>query len=134
MAVPPFFSPPSRPLTHYYGDTVRKFFLVAGLVLLFAILRDREFLSFYLVVGVFSVLLLTILAGLTNPRMREVIMADVVVSTVMFLLFEYLAVNEYLQTGDFFDEIFFLRQLLALVFLIAVYFSTKTYRGTFLAP
>lgn len=127
----PFLSPSSA-LAHYYGDTVRKFFLAAGLILLIAILRDREFLSFYLFIGVFTVLLLTILAGLTNPRTRQIIMTDGAVAALFFLLFEYLAVSAYIDTQNFFHEIFFLRQLLALLFLIALYFATKTYRGLFL--
>ena len=129
----PFPNAP-KPFAHYYGDVVRKFFIAAGLGLLRAIPRGREFLSFYLYVGVFIVLALTILAGLTNPRTRQVIMADGAVSGLMFLLFEYLAVSAYIETQDFFNEIFFLRQLLALIFLIALYFSTKTFRGVFLNP
>lgn len=120
------------PMAHYYGDIVRRFFLAAGLVLLVAILRDREFLSFYLFVGVFTVLALTVLAGLTNPCTRGVIIADGIVSGTMFLLFEYLALSAYVETQNFLDEIFFLRQLLAVIFLVALYFGTKTYRGLFL--
>ena len=120
------------PMAHYYGDTVRKFFLAAGVILLVAILRDQEFLSFYLFIGVFGVLLLTVLAGLTNSRTKGVIMADVVTSIIFFLLFEYLAVSAYVQMRHIIEEVFLLRQLLAPLFLIAVYFSTKTYRGVFL--
>lgn len=132
MMNPTFSQPGATPPAHYYGDAVRKFFLGAGLVLLLATLRDREFLSFYLFIGVFAVLLLTILAGLTNPRTRRVIIADGAVSAVMFLLFEYLAVSAYIETQSFTNEIFFLRQALALIFLVALYFSTKTFRGLFL--
>jgi len=78
------------------------------------------------------VLLLTVLAGLTNSRTKGVIMADVVTSIIFFLLFEYLAVSAYVQMRHIIEEVFLLRQLLAPLFLIAVYFSTKTYRGVFL--
>lgn len=121
---------------HYYGDTVRKLFLLAGVILLLAIVRDHEFLSLYISVGVFSVLVLTVLAGLTspsvgNPYTRRIIVADVAISAVLFLLFEYLSIGEYARSKDIANEIFFLRQALALVFLIATYFSTKTFRGMF---
>src|SRR3989338_2427303 len=96
------------PMAHYYGDTVRKFFLATGIILLVAILRDQEFLSFSLFIGVFGVLLLTVLAGLTSPRTKGVIMADAVTSVVLFLLFEYLAVSAYVQTRDFIEEEFLL--------------------------
>lgn len=125
-----------KPLDHYYGDVTRILFLIAGVVLLFAIVRDREFLTLYMIVGVFSVLALTILAGLTSPRtqnplMRKVIVADFAVSVLMFLLFEYLAISAYIKVHTLTDEIFFMRQCLALIFIIAVYFSTKTVRGMF---
>lgn len=126
------FHPPGSPMLHYYGDVVRKLFLAAGLVILFAVLRDREYLNFYLHVGVLVVLALTMLAGLTNPRIRAVIVADMSVSTVLFLLFEYLAVSAYLDELNFFSEVFIVRQVLALIFMCAVYFSTKTYRGMFM--
>lgn len=119
-------------LFHYYGDTVRKCFLFAGLLLLLAVLLDREFLSLYLFVGVFVVLLLTILAGLTNPQNKRFIMIDGIVSAAMFLVFEYLAVNAYLAAESLAGDVFYLRQALAVVFLVALYFATKTYRGLFL--
>ena len=119
---------------HYYGDTVRKFFLAAGLVMLLAALRDQEFLSLYLFVGVVAVLALTVLAGLTSPQTRKVMVTDGAVSGFMFLLFEYLAVSAYVGTQNFLGELFLLRQLLAVIFLAALYFSTKTLRGVFLDP
>ncbi len=114
---------------HYYGDVVRAIFLAAGIVFLITMVRDREFLSFYLVVGVLSVLALTILAGLTNPRSKKIIKIDAAVSVIMFLLFEYLAIAGYSDAPGFTDSVFFLRQALAVLFLIALYFSTKTLRG-----
>lgn len=114
---------------HYYGDTVRGIFLSAGVVFLVTMVRDQEFLSFYLVVGVLSVLALTILAGLTNPLSKKIIKIDAVISIVMFLLFEYLAIAGYVSAQSFSNDIFLLRQLLAILFLVALYFSTKTLRG-----
>ncbi len=114
---------------HYYGDIVRRYFLLGGAVLLLAILVDRESLTFYLFTGVFGVLALTVLAGLTSPLSRQVTIANGIVSGALFLVFEYFAVNAYLNYLDFFNETFLLRQILALIFIIALYFSTKTFRG-----
>jgi hypothetical protein len=116
-------------LEHYYGDTVRAIFLSAGVVFLVTMVRDQEFLSFYLIVGALSVLTLVILAGLTNPLSKKIIKADAVISIIMFLLFEYLAIAGYMKAQSFSDSVFLLRQLLAILFLIALYFSTKTIRG-----
>ena len=60
--------PRKRGIPHYYGDIVRKYLLFTGAMLLVAILVDKELLSFYLFVGIFGVLVLTILAGLMSPE------------------------------------------------------------------
>jgi len=122
---------------HYYGDIVRKIFIVAGIVFLIAIIRDNELLPFYMIVGVISVLLLTILAGLTNPviensRTKKIIIADFIISAVLFVLFEYLAISDYYEVKNLTHEFFLIRQSLAVIFLVALYYSTKTYRGLYL--
>ena len=114
---------------HYYGDAVRKYLLIAVFVLLYAALEDHELLNFYLSVGVIGTLLFVILAGLTSPLKRQYVIYDVVVSSIMFLIFEYLALHYFTIHHDFFDLVFFLRQLLAILFIAILYFSIKTLRG-----
>lgn len=114
---------------HYYGDLVRKYFLVAGFVLLYATLEDRELLGFYLSVGMISILASVILAGLTSPTKRRIVIYDVIISIILFLIFEYLSVSAYSDRHNFFEIVFFLRQLLAVIFLTTLYFSIKTLRG-----
>lgn len=113
---------------HYYGDSTRKFLLFAGVVILIAILRDTELMQLYFLVGILTVVVLTIVAGMTSPKNRGVIVVSNVISAALFILFEYFAVINYAQTQNFFSEIFFLRQLLALTFLVSLYYSTKTLR------
>jgi len=124
-------------LEHYYGDTVRKIFLAAGILLLIATIRDNTFLPLYLIIGTFAALALTILAGLTNPQTnnphtRKVIAADLIISIVLFVLFEYMAIAAYSGKHNINDEIFLIRQALAILFLTATYYSTKTSRSVFL--
>lgn len=121
--------PRGRRVPHYYGDIVRKYLLFAGAMLLIAVLIDKELLSFYLFIGIFGVLVFTILAGLISPKVTSAIFTNAIISALMFLMFEYFAINAYLKSQTFLDSIFILRQLLAVAFLVALYFSTKTLRG-----
>lgn len=119
---------PEPKFSHYYGDIVRKHLFFAGLVLLFAALVDKELQTFYFYTGIFGVLVFTILAGLTSPLKRRVMVADVFVAAVMFMMFEYFAIDAFSQYQNFSDTVFLIRQFLAVVFLITLYFSTKTVR------
>lgn len=119
---------PEPKFSHYYGDIVRKHLFFAGLVLLLAALVDTEFRSFYLFAGIFGVLIFTVLAGLTSPLKRWVMVADVLVAGIMFMVFEYFAIDAFYRYENFSDTIFLIRQFLAVIFLITLYFSTKTVR------
>ena len=119
---------PEKVHPHYYGNLIRKNFFLAGFIIMMAALLDSELRSFYLFVGLFGVVGVTILAGLTSPRKRAIMFIDVLVSAVMFLIFEYFAIVAYARYENFSDSVFFLRQLIAAIFLVALYYSTKTMR------
>ncbi|MBI3634075.1 MAG: hypothetical protein HY228_00465 [Candidatus Yonathbacteria bacterium] len=113
---------------HYYGDLVRKQFLFAGFIIIIAALIDSELQNFYLFVGLFGVVGLTVLAGLTSRGNRAVMFTDVLVSACMFLIFEYFSISAFVRYQNFSDPVFFLRQMIAVIFLITLYYSTKTMR------
>lgn len=120
--------PPSKRHPHYYGELVRKHLFFAAFVIMIAALIDNELRNFYLFVGLFGVVGLTVLAGLTSPQKRSIMFTDVLVSAFMFLIFEYFAINAFVQFQSFSDPVFFFRQLIAVVYLITLYYSTKTLR------
>lgn len=120
----------NTPPEHYYGDIVRKLFLLAGILLLVAIPLDTELYASYLTLGIVAALTLILLAGFTSPRNRKTTVGDMVVAALGFVIFEYFAVNHYVVHQNFFEMVFMLRQALALVFIIAVYFCSKTFRGS----
>jgi hypothetical protein len=113
---------------HYYGDLIRKQLFFAAFIIMLAALIDVELRNFYLFVGLFGVVGFTILAGLTSPQKRSIMFTDVLVSTFMFLIFEYFAINAYAQYESFSNPIFFFRQLIAVVYLVTLYYCTKTLR------
>lgn len=120
--------PPAKRHPHYYGELVRKQLFFAAFVIMISALIDSELRNFYLIVGLFGVVGFTVLAGLTSPQKRGVMFTDVLVSAFMFLIFEYFAINAFVQYQNFSDPIFFFRQLIAVVYLVTLYYSTKTLR------
>jgi len=120
--------PPEKMHPHYYGTLVRKYLFFAAFIIMIGALVDSELRSFYIFVGLFGVVGVTVLAGLTSPQKRAIMSIDVLVSATMFLIFEYFAIDAYARYEDFSNTIFFFRQLIAVVFLITLYYSTKTIR------
>lgn len=113
---------------HYYGNLIRKQLFFTAFVIMIAALIDSELRNFYFFIGLFGVVGFTILAGLTSPQKRGVMFTDVLVSSFMFLIFEYFAISAFIRYEDFSDPVFFFRQLIAVIYLIILYYSTKTLR------
>lgn len=122
----PQSSKPTHP--HYYGEVIRKNLFFAAFVIMLAALLDKDLRNFYLFVGLFGVVGFTVLAGLTSRSNRSIILTDIFVSAVMFLIFEYFAISAYAEYENFSHPAFFLRQLIAVIYLITLYYSTKTAR------
>ncbi len=118
-----------KKVPHYYGDTVRILLISAGVLLLLSILFDKGLLAFNLVVGIVMVLVLTIFAGLTSPRNYGAIVIDTIAAGCLFVIYEVLAVASFSQHDNVFDVGFALRQGIAFVALMALYFGIKTIRG-----
>ncbi len=122
-------NPGERPVAHYYGDHVRSLFIAAGILLLISIPIDKVLLPLNVVIGVAAVLVMTVLAAYTNPREKFSIFADSIIAALLFISFEYFAIEAYLGAGTFFNTIFLLREGIALLSLLALYFSIKSLRG-----
>lgn len=120
--------PPEKRHPHYYGELVRKHIFFAAFVIMGATLVDSELRNFYLFIGLFGVVGLTVLAGLTSPKKRAIMFIDVLVSAFLFLIFEYFAIQAYARYESFTYSVFFFRQLIAVVYLVTLYYSTKTMR------
>ncbi|HBH71622.1 MAG: hypothetical protein UU88_C0009G0025 [Parcubacteria group bacterium GW2011_GWC1_42_11] len=121
-------SSPATKHPHYYGNLIRKQLFFAAFVIMIAALIDSELRNFYLFIGLFGVVGFTILAGLTSPQKRGIMFTDVLVSSFMFLIFEYFAISAFIRYEDFSDPVFFFRQLIAVIYLVILYYSTKTLR------
>ena len=116
-----------RKFPHYYGDVVRLFFLLAGIVMLLALPLLTDILPVPIYISILAILFLIFVAGLTNPAQKWVSVLDIIMSAIGFVVFEYYAAKIFSQNIDFF--FFLVNQTLAAFFLFAFYFATKTLRG-----
>ena len=113
-------------LKHYYGNITRQLFV--GLAILIAICTPFSGdVPFGLGFGVPSVLILVILAGLTSPRGKLVLAADVAVAIIGVIVSEWLALLTYSQ-GNYVP--FAVLEFISAVFLVSLYFSIKTMRAS----
>lgn len=122
----PGFSFEEHDIAHYHGDRVRELFL-AGAVLSFVALPIwGNLLPFGTFVQVSAGLLLVLLAGLTNPHSKGVLMLDTLFSGLSVLLLESAAIS--LRATETWP-LFIIREVSALLLLIAFYFCVKTLRA-----
>jgi hypothetical protein len=124
------------PPPHYYGDTVRKLFLAGAVLMLVSFPLFKEFISLPMYFSIFSVVAVVFLAGFQNPRQRFIILLNTVAATTACVIFEYEAIifsaSPLLSSGDFiYYPYFWVNQALALIFLVATYYSSKTLRAAF---
>lgn len=114
---------------HYYGDRVRQLFFAAAVIMLVGLPFVRDTLALPTYFSVIAILTLDFLAGLANPKQRWVNWANTLTAAFAMSLFEFFAVRSFESQNVFFLVV---NQLLALLFLVAVYFNTKTLRNMIL--
>lgn len=116
-------------IPHYYGDLARGLLVAAAALSLLAspLFADSVSSQYpYLIAGAFAAV---VAAGLTNPKKRWSLIADVIVASIGMIAYASWAFAGY----DSINMIaFMLRMLIALMFLFALYFSFKTVRAFFL--
>lgn len=115
---------PSVP--HYYGDIVRRLFVLAAAVMSFSAPFYTSNLRVALPFVVLGAIVLLAIAALMNPHKKIIIIAGAVAAGVGMLIYETWALFDY-KTSTW--EEFILRQILAFVFMSAFYFSMKTLRA-----
>ena len=116
---------------HYYGDLVRVLFMAAAIIMIVTLPFLTSDLPVSFLISIFAILVIGILAGVTNPLQKWTTIMDTIIAVLGLLAFEYFAVNTYLEKS--YSNLFFLtNQILALIFLFALYYSTKTLRAMFL--
>ncbi len=116
---------------HYYGDVVRFCFLLSAAVMLISLPFLNNRLPIPVFFSLLAILAIGIFAGVTNPLQKSTAAINLAVSAIALVAFEYYAVKSYLMYSIT-DLLFIINQLLALIFLFATYYSTKTLRAKLL--
>ncbi len=119
---------------HYYGDTVRAIFLIAGVMMLVTFPFFSNLVPTPLWVSISVMVLLVVFGGLINPVQRWILVVNSFIPIIGFALFEYQAAYGYLHLTPLESRgpaFFWSNQLLALLFFVAIYLSIKTVRGRF---
>lgn len=113
-------------IPHYYGDYVRDLFVATAVLSAVALPVFGDLLPFGTLAQVGSALLLVLLAGLTNPHGRMLMLYNVIVSGVGVLLLESAAISLYSSDSV---ELFVSREVASVLLLFAFYFGIKTMRA-----
>ena len=113
-------------VSHYYGDIIRQVFVVTAVFMLVTAPFYSDDLKAHIPFYVAGALVLFILAALTNPHNQYVLLADAIAAGAGAALYEMWALGSY-DTSTLLVTA--LRQSIAILFLIAFYFSMKTVRA-----
>lgn len=116
-----------NPPPHYYGDIVRKLFIASAAVMIILLPFIKDELGWPVFLSVCAVFVLGLAAGFTTPRRRDVSLYNVLISLVGLFIFEFEAIVVYGKDNYSF-LLFWGSQILAVLFLFALYFSVKTFR------
>lgn len=119
---------------HYYGDLVRRLFLAGGVVILFTLPFLWTLVPILTLLGALAVVGLVFQAGITTPRKEWTAYANTVIAGLALVVFEYSAIFNYtrIHKTDANEVLFYMAQLLAIIFFFAFYFASKTMRAMLL--
>ena len=117
-------------MKHYYGDLVRRFFVLGAVIIAIGLPFFAKTIPEPIFASVVGLVVIGVAAGLTSPFLWSAIL-NLVVSFLAVLVFEYYAILTYLHPAVFRTTpgFFWTNQLLVVNFLFALYFSIKTVRG-----
>ena len=113
---------------HYHGDEVRMIFFMSALVLIVAQSTGAD-LPFSTMGAVSSAVLLVIAAGITNPDQPWIHWLNALLAAAGTILFSTTAIEHYNAGMNILAPSFLYTEALALLSLIALYFTTRTIRG-----
>jgi hypothetical protein len=120
--------PPRHTILHYHGDEVRVLFFASAIVLIVAKSTGAE-LALSTLGTVIVAVLLVIAAGITNPVQYGIHWMNAVMAILGALFFGTTAVDNYRAGISLFDPSFIYVEVLAILSLVALYFTIRTIRG-----
>lgn len=120
--------PPRHMILHYHGDETRALFIISAIVLIVAQSTGAD-LPLSTTGAVVSAILLVIAAGITNPAQYGIHWLNASIAIVGTFIFGITAVDRYRAEISFLEPSFIYVEALAILSLVALYFTTRTIRG-----
>lgn len=117
----------SRAPAHYYGDVVRALFLAAAIVMFIGAFTATG-LPLPTIASICWIVVLVLIAGLTNPIQRGVQWVNVIISVIGVLIFGGDAFSRFHTFTDLFGKGIFIAAV-GLIFILSLYFATRTLRA-----
>jgi len=112
---------------HYHGRAIRTLFIIAALIMVLGLFHALAYLQLPTTLSIISIVVLVYAAGITNPSQVWPMYMDTVISTVGLLVFETYSVNIW-RSQNYNTTLFILNEMLAVIFLFALFYSTRTLR------
>lgn len=119
-------APSTAPIPHYHGNVVRQLLITAVILMLVGAPFYAGSLKIQLPFLVVGALLLASVAAIANPHKRWVFIAGAGAAGIGFAVYEMWSLYQYTES-TWMQTV--LRQIIALIFLVAFYFSMKTIRA-----
>lgn len=120
--------PQRHRIPHYHGDAVRALFFTGAIILIVAQSTGVD-LRLSTTGAVTFAILLVVAAGITNPAKSWIHWLNAFIAVIGTLFFGTTAVGHYRADISIFDTSFAYIEALALLSLVALYFTTRTIRG-----
>lgn len=114
---------------HYYGDVIRQLFVAGAIAMLVGAPFYTTELQPQFPFILFGAIVFVALAALTNPHKKTLTVFDCIAAGVAVFIYETWALSQY-ASSTWLE--FSLRQIIALIFIAAFYFSMKTFRAMYL--
>lgn len=120
----------TTPPAHYYGDIVRKLFIAASIIMIATLPFFTELIGVPFVISIITMVVIAFLAGWQSPNKNWITRINTLAAAVGFGLLQYKTISYYLaSTPTTISWLFFtINQVLAVLFFIALYYSSKTMR------
>lgn len=112
-------------IKHYYGDAVRIIFVALAVMTGVSIPMSGQIRA-GIIIGVPAIILLLVLAGLTSPHGRSILVLNTVVSGAGILLTQAVALSAYSYERY---ALFLFVEFMSALLMAALYFSVKTVRA-----
>lgn len=122
----PFRETPVRAIPHYHGDAVRIVFVLSAALMFLGEMIGGS-LPFSTGATVFLIILLVVSAGITNPAQIWIHWVNLVLSMLGIVVFGGTTLTRFRADAPLNESL--IVSILAVMFLAALYLSTRTVRG-----